>query len=748
MKRLLLSLLILTITASLAAAQPAVNAWDEPLPPRTPKEFHEQEAQRYLALREVLRDATTLSVQADYDVFYYDLSLDLRDYAARTIYGEVTVMAHSVAADLNEMLLDLCSSLTIDSVFSAGLPQTYTSLNNILTIPLDRVYGIGETVIVRVVYHGTPCQSSIYTSFSYYDRPVGPRTVPSIATLSEPYGARDWWPSKNDPDDKADSVRVSMIVADTLTATSNGVLEAVTMLPPSSKRFTWFERHPISTYLVCVSATNYAHYQDWYVALNGDSVPIEHYTYPERLSQALESWNRLPQMMVYCAQRFGEYPFADEKYGHTMFNWGGAMEHQCNTSYGRSITNGYHTYDHIVLHELAHQWWGDEITVATWPDIWLNEGFASYSEALWHEHLYGPGTARDYQTASWGNDVNDPSGPVYDPGDLFSSNTVYDKGSWILHILRGVVRNDSLFFAALNEYRARHSYDNATTAEFLSDVSDVIGYDVTPFLYTYLYRTNRPHFAVSFGTGIDHGVQKTALRIRQTQTDPDTTFQTRLDLEFSGNFDSELVTVVNSEWEQHYRFELDFVPSSVIVDPFDWILKEVTSEPLAPFILTEFVAEGMRGEGYYDSLAAIGGTGNYSWNVIEGSPPNGISLAPDGKLSGTPTQSGLFTFKVRVEDDLHATDELWFALTIGESLLPPERLTITLSEPEILMLRWSAVAGADSYRVYRAPNADLLNPVWILNTTDTFAVDSAALTPAEIDTSARRFYRVTAIENE
>lgn len=729
--------------ALLAIAAP--NPWEDDFPPpENPKQFHAQEAERLLAIRERLEESPLLSTQADFDALYYDITLDLRGFYSQTISGSVLVRARSLAPDLDELVLNLCSTLIVDSCVVAGGARPFTSSNHVLTIALDRVYAENEIIEAQVVYHGTPCQTSTWTSFSFYSRPVGPRQIPSISTLSEPQGARDWWPSKDDPSDKADSARISLIVADTLTATSNGVLESLTPLPPSSRMFTWFERHPISTYLICASATNYAHYREWFVSQTGDSVPIDHYPYPERLSQAQESWNRLPDMMAFCEQTFGAYPFADEKYGHTMFNWGGAMEHQCNTSYGRSITTGTHAYDYIVQHELAHQWWGDDVTLGTWPDIWLNEGFASYSEALYYEHVYGPDMLQDYMTESWGNDVTDPSGPVYDPAELFSSNTVYDKGSWILHILRGVVRDDSLFFAALAEYRARHAYGNAITSEFFADVADVIGYDATPYLYAYLYLTNRPHYAVSFGSAAVDGETVTVVRIRQTQTNPDTTFRTRLDLRFTTAQDTIMERVENSEWNERYYFALGFTPTGLMVDPRDWVLKEVTAETLPLTIMNETVPSAMAGEGYEYGLTAMAGSGALEWSLADGSLPAGIGLAENGMLAGSATEAGEFAFKVRVED-ASASDEVWLSLSVTSSLLPPADVTIYPVDADYIRLRWSAVAGADSYRVYRAAEMDWLNEEYLYTTADTFALDTLDTVPLPEDTLKTWFYRVTSV---
>ncbi|MDD5087693.1 MAG: M1 family aminopeptidase [bacterium] len=740
------SLALLALLGFTLSAWGASNPWDEDFaPPENPKQFHAQEAARLLAFHEQLQESPLLSTQADYDVLYYDITLDLRGFYSQTIAGSVLVQARSLAPDLDELVLDLCSNLIVDSCVVAGGARPFTSGDHTLTIALDRAYGENEIVEARVVYHGTPCQTSTFTSFSFYNRPVGSRQIPSISTLSEPQGARDWWPSKDDPSDKADSARISLIVADTLTATSNGVLESLTPLPPSSRKFTWFERHPISTYLICASATNYAHYREWFVSQTGDSVPLDHYPYPERLANAQESWNPLPQMMAFCEQIYGTYPFVDEKYGHTMFNWGGAMEHQCNTSYGRSITTGTHTYDYIVQHELSHMWWGDNVTLGTWADVWLNEGFASYSEALYYENRNGPDMLQDYMTSSWGNDVVDPSGPVYDPAELFSSNTVYDKGAWIVHMLRGWVRDDELFFAALAEYRARHTYGCAVTSEFFADIADVIGYDAEPFLHAYLYRTNRPHFAVSFGSGTVDGTLVTVVRIRQTQTDPDTTFRTRLDLRFTTAADTTTERVENSEWNERYYFALGFAPTGLAVDPRDWVLKEVANETLPLTILNQTVAEAMTGEDYQYTLTAIGGNGAIVWSVVDGDLPEGIELPTNGTLAGSATEAGVFTFKVRAQDGALHSDEIWLTLTVASSLPPPSNVTVYPSDSDHIMLRWSPAADADSYRVYRAPEPDWLDEEWILTTTDTFALDTLDTMPLPEDTQKTWFYRVRSV---
>jgi aminopeptidase N len=713
-------------------------------PPLTPSEFHNQEFARIRRGLENQPIASSREVQDDFDVTYYDLKLDIRDYANQRITGIVTTHGRALTENFDQVLLDLCATLAVDSILSEGVQLSFLHASNILTINLNRSYAIDELFAVKVFYHGTPCETSSFPSFSYTNRYTISGYRPTIYTLSEPYGARDWWPCKNTPADKADSARISITVADTIVATSNGILESLTPLAASSRTYTWFEKHPIASYLICISATNYAHWRDWYVSVDGDSMPIDNYSYPEKLAQAQISWNVIPQVVGILEDLFGEFPFLDEKYGHTMFSWAsgrGAMEHQCNTSYGYYITNGAHTYDYIVVHEAAHQWWGDEVTLRTWPDIWLNEGFASYSEALWKEHQAGFASYKSYMATTSGLGVTDPSGPIYDPAALFDANTVYNKGGWMLHILRGAVRNDSLFFAALREYRTRHAYGTATTADFINDMNDVLGIDTDAYLHTFLYRTNRPLYTVSFGNGMIDGQNRTAVRIAQTQTNPDTTFRTRLELRFAGAANSTVI-VENSEWQSLYLLDLGFAPTTLTVDPDAWVLRTITTSSLAPTILNSVVDSGNEAQAYSETLVGIGGTAPYTWSLLSGSLPDGIELSSGGILSGTPTEYGDFVFTARLRDNLNVIDTREFTLFIQGYPRVPQELTCVMSHPDSLTLCWRPAVNADLYEVYRSPDGDFTGLTPIASTPDTFFVD-----PITTDQDTIQFYQVISTLN-
>jgi aminopeptidase N len=721
MKTMIRLLFLLTLCGTLWANTPTVS--DLETPPANPSEFHNREAARWQKLFDARERETLDETQLDYDVTYYELWLDFRNFTGQQITGHTAIHATALIASFREVVLDLCDALVVDSVRGAqGEVLSYSRANYQITVTLERDYAQDEPFMLTIYYHGTPCLDGGIETFDWWARPVNTYTVPSIATLSEPNGAPGWWPCKDLPDDKADSARIHIVCSDTLTGTSNGLFEGVTPLPPNSQQFTWFESNPISTYLICASVSNYTGFSDWYVTPSNDSLPLDYYVYPEKLSQSITDFSIMPAAIAALAERFGEYPFMDEKYGHTMFRWGGAMEHQCNTSYGRGLVTGTHAYDWILVHELAHQWWGDMVTLADWPHIWLNEGFASFSEALYYEEIGGLSAYTNYMVNS--QPVTDPSGPIVNPSDLFSGNTVYNKGAWVVHTLRGAINNDSLFYAGMREYRARHEYGNATTEEFLSDMSDVVGYDVSPFVHAYLYEVNRPTYRYSYGTGTVDGVTKTAVRLRQTHTTPAVPFTNRVELRFGG---AQTVnqSVICDSYREKYLFELGYTPSSLAFDPNSWFLKNVQSEPLQPIFLNTSLTVGTINQPYADTLVAIG-AGTPTYSLIGGTLPNGITLASTGQLSGTPTEFGNFPLTFRVNNSINQADTTELTLTVLTSLGTPDSLTIIANNDSTITLRWPAVSGASSYEVRCATQPDFFDLTILATVTDTTYVDSTS----------------------
>jgi hypothetical protein len=604
--------------------------------------------------------------QTDFDVKYWDLRIDLTDIAGETIEGQVIMTSEATVDGISSIDYNLHSSMVVDSVKIAGLPAAFTRPSGLLRITLDRAYNTSELITTEAFYHGHPPGGGLgsFTWDTHNGQPI-------ISTLSEPEGAREWWPCKDTPHDKADSADVRYTVTSSLTATSNGELISDIDNGDGTRTFHWHISYPITTYLISLAASNYQSFTDWYISLAGDSMPVTSYVYPEHFSQAEEDLSIVPGAIAIYAGLFGEYPFLEEKYGHSIFPWGGAMEHQCNTSYGEILINGFHSYDWIAVHELAHMWFGDKITCDTWPDIWMNEGFASYCEALYYEHFQGPTGYINYMRNS--NGVYDPSGPIYDPDQLFDGNTVYNKGSWALHILRGVM-GDSAFFEGMRGYANHpdHIYGTIQTREFQHIMEGYYGDSLSWFFDQWVWGMNRPIYRYSWlDESIGNGEYEVFLHISQIQGSPaPNVFTMPIRVYPRINGIDTVITVWNDSRVGDYRFVVIGNPGTMDFDKNYWILREVQLEAYRMNIVTTGLPDGRQDSVYNEQVEARGGILPYNFTIVSGQLPQGLSLsASTGMIAGEPTEFGAFNFTVRCTDSSNPqiTDDQSFLIFITET---------------------------------------------------------------------------------
>ncbi len=501
------------------------------------------------------------------DVTYYKLDLNI-SYSPQQITGAVTIDAKSLEDNLTSVFYDLQNALTVDSVVAPSGRLTFTHSGNKINLTLDRAYNIGELFEVVVYYHGVP-GSSGFGSFEFSSH----SGHPIIWTLSEPYGASDWFPGKDSPADKVDSCDVIVTAADNFYTVSNGVLISEVDNGDGTKTFHWKEHHPIAQYLISLALTNYAEYDNYYV-VGQDSMIVRHFNYPENLNSTREArLNKTVGMLEYYHDIYGLYPYFDEKYGHAEFGWSGGMEHQTCTSIGAYGET-------IIAHELAHQWFGDKVTCATWHDIWLNEGFATYTEALWLGHVYGEG-AYDDRIASYMSTAKYAYGPIYvqdisNVNSIFNYARSYAKGAVVIHMLRGIV-GDSTFFNILQSYLndPRYAYNSATTDQFAAVASAVSGTDLTYFFDEWIYGENYPKYRVEFKRVFsDSNYYAIVTLIQNTNTNP-RFFTMPVQLKITTEQGDTLVTVFNDAVNQSFLIEVNSYPLSVEMDPNNLILKDI-----------------------------------------------------------------------------------------------------------------------------------------------------------------------------
>ena len=538
------------------------------VPPRVPQ-AGDMDVTPYLAAAKarafaggVARFRAASAAQDAYDVHYYGLDLNL-DPAAPLLSGAVRVRATVTRGPLSTFDLDLENGgLTVDAVTSGGVPLSFTHGSDVLSATLEHTYATGEAIDVVVQYHGVPIAGG-FGSFTF-DRHAG---LPMVWTLSEPFGARSWWPCKDQPSDKADSVDIRVTVPTGMKTASNGlrVLDVDDGVHATTQ---WHESHPIATYLVSVTSFAYYDYARWYRPTPTDSMEIHFYIFAEHYSLAAAVNDSVEHMLALDATLFGPYPFLDEKYGHAEFPFGGGMEHQTCTSLGAWS-------EYVAAHELAHQWWGDLVTCRDFHHIWLNEGFASYAEALWAEAHGG--------SAAYGENMSFKRylgpGTIYVPDlanieRIFDGGLSYGKGAWVLHMLRHAL-GDAVFFEGLRHYRAQHAYASAVTEDFQRAMEDVSGQPLGAFFRQWIYGEGYPLYDAAFvttpapGGGFDVTVELAQMQSGQLFTMP-------VDMVLTGPGGPTRYTVRDSLAMQSFQFHRPDSVTAIAVDPDAWILDTVT----------------------------------------------------------------------------------------------------------------------------------------------------------------------------
>lgn len=520
-----------------------------------------------------------------YNVYYYNIETRFPTTTPHNITGKVDMHFTVTVGPLSQIDLNLRNNMSVDSAKVNGVPVTWQfvgsdGLRLNLTSPLAQ----GANAIATIWYHGVPILLPPLSSGLAWGTHLG---TPIIYSLSEPDASHTWWPCKDVPWDKADSTRMVWTVPSNLTATANGTLHSVTIPEPGWKSYEWIEHYPMVNYLVVMTATNFAHFRNWYVNAMSDSLPLDYYIFPEDSADAVIDFAFLGDVVAYYASVFGEYPYMNEKYGQAAFLWSGGEEHQTLTSIGASLINPSGTYHWLYVHECSHQWWGDMVTCATWMDIWLNEGTATYCDALWTQHSQGQtafiNRMNSFKNTYFSSISSQGNFPIYNPTYMWGG-CVYQKGAWIEHMLRYIV-GETNFWNFWPEYRSRYEYGNATTAEFQQTWEDVSGMDLDWFFNEWVYMAFYPQYQWGWNSqSIGGGQTQVNISVKQTQT-PSTIvpiFNMPLPFKIVKSTGDVMVTAADSLAWQNFSFVVTGTVTDVLFDPDNWILKSATEGSFQP----------------------------------------------------------------------------------------------------------------------------------------------------------------------
>lgn len=426
-------------------------------------------------------------LDTDYSPTYYRLEINVNPY--QSAFSGKTTVYFNTTADLEHFKINARPNLSIGQVvYHGNTISNYSRTGDVLDIQLPEMIVFNQLDSIAISFSGNANSSEGYN--------IGQHNgVPIVETLAEPWFGSSWWVSKDDLNDKVSKLDIFIQHPSEFKAASNGLLKSINSSGNGMSVTHWQHNHPIPVYLVGVAVTNYAEYNNS-VMIGNQTVPIINYLYPETMADWTSQLDLVPSHISFLSDKFGDFPYKDEKYGHAQWNRNGGMEHSTMSFMGKFTFN-------LVVHELGHQWFGDKVTCATWHDIWLNEGFAEYCVGLKTANDFGESAFESWKAGRIDFVTSQNWGSVYNPDDtnnsrIFDSRLTYVKSSMVIHLMRFIINDDELFFSAIRNYlnNPNFAWSFADTQDFKASLENSTNRNWDDFFNDWIYGEGHPIFDV------------------------------------------------------------------------------------------------------------------------------------------------------------------------------------------------------------------------------------------------------------
>jgi aminopeptidase N len=503
--------------------------------------------------------------QPDVDIIHYEISVELRD-TSDSISGTTRIHVRIRNESVSGMRFDF-TGMQVDEVRVRGIKRNYGYGDGSLSFSFGRKYSRNEIAIVEVQYHGIP-ENGFLIRKNNHGRRV-------FFTENWPDYARYWFPSIDHPSDKA-TVQVTVTAPQQYDVVSNGRKIKTRLLSNGRKRTQWFEGKTIPTYCVAIGAAEFSVARQ----RNFGRTPIEWYSFPQDSKAASEKFRHTAAALQYFSSLIGHYPYEKLAQVQATTTFGG-MENASAIFYTESSFQEVPVSEDPVSHEIAHQWFGDSVTPADWDHLWLSEGFAQYFEALFDQRMKGRELLK--RTMAGYKDKLEAYRlarllPVIDPAQTDPKKKLnaltYDKGAWVLHMLRGLI-GDARFFKGIRHYYSLYEGKSVFSEDFQTVMESVSGISLDGFFKRWLYQPGWPEYRISWHW--NEATREADILVRQTQATE--LFDMPLDIVFVEENRREARRLRIFSEEHSFHIPLQAKPSALDVDPDGWVLKTVSVEP-------------------------------------------------------------------------------------------------------------------------------------------------------------------------